>query len=324
MEAGGRYSSPWGEYRCEVVRGARRLVSIDRAGACILDPDPTIWTPYFHGIDSPQTGRKASSEPLPVHDRAEPVPSQVRSRAVVGGRSEGSPSESMGTAVAPELRNSAPQAHCIVWPQSPTLSFDDLTLGGMRPGTINIRTGGELRWSPCLTRAPEGGREHVWFLDVGSPLYCHDCRKTRPIVVIGRAERIARIREALEAGDLALAHELVRRINDPFSAAGNIDQPVHAEADTYRQPTMYCPACKRESEDFDGVGVVSCACGFCRHLARSGDVCDYCGHRPARDMVEWHELFDERVAIAMENGMSKDDAKDLARMLVGDPPRKVA
>ncbi len=54
----------------------------------------------------------------------------------------------------------------------------------------------------------------------------------------------------------------------------------------FEQPTMNCPACDREYEDFDGVGVVYCAptegCGFCRHVAKTGDgagrmVCDFCG-----------------------------------------------
>ena len=47
------------------------------------------------------------------------------------------------------------------------------------------------------------------------------------------------------------------------------------------QPTMNCPRCKKEYEDFDGVGVVFCdpktgGCGFCRHVARSGGVCEMC------------------------------------------------
>lgn len=72
-----------------------------------------------------------------------------------------------------------------------------------------------LRWTPCLTRAEGSIWEHCWFLDHGESLYCHQCRARKPTVVIGRADRIARIRHALEAGDHELAHELVRRIHDP-------------------------------------------------------------------------------------------------------------
>jgi ribosomal protein L37AE/L43A len=61
-------------------------------------------------------------------------------------------------------------------------------------------------------------------------------------------------------------------------------------SDNFEQPIMRCPACAKEHEDFDGVGVVYCkppeGCGFCRHLARTGKkregntvwVCDFCGH----------------------------------------------
>lgn len=51
----------------------------------------------------------------------------------------------------------------------------------------------------------------------------------------------------------------------------------------FKHPTMECPRCKRVYDDFDGVGVVYCEpCGFCRHVARSGDgkgnwKCDFCG-----------------------------------------------
>jgi hypothetical protein len=50
---------------------------------------------------------------------------------------------------------------------------------------------------------------------------------------------------------------------------------------------MDCPKCGKDwGEDFDGFGVIYCpppeGCGFCRHLAKSGDgtgrwTCDYCG-----------------------------------------------
>lgn len=49
----------------------------------------------------------------------------------------------------------------------------------------------------------------------------------------------------------------------------------------FEQPTMFCPKCHREYADFDGFGVVFCppssgGCGFCRHVARTGGVCDFC------------------------------------------------
>jgi len=50
------------------------------------------------------------------------------------------------------------------------------------------------------------------------------------------------------------------------------------------QPTMNCPTCGKEYDDFDGVGVVYCeppeGCGFCRHLALTGGVCDFCKQIP--------------------------------------------
>ena len=58
--------------------------------------------------------------------------------------------------------------------------------------------------------------------------------------------------------------------------------------ETFEQPTMNCPKCGKEYEDFDGVGVVYCeppaGCGFCAHVARTGHdidgrtvmVCDFC------------------------------------------------
>jgi hypothetical protein len=75
--------------------------------------------------------------------------------------------------------------------------------------------------------------------------------------------------------------------------------PIRMSLDTWReavrryltrndQPTMNCPRCGFEMEDFDGVGVVAHvspmpeACGYCRHPSRDGDgngnmVCGICG-----------------------------------------------
>lgn len=57
--------------------------------------------------------------------------------------------------------------------------------------------------------------------------------------------------------------------------------------DAFEQPTMTCPKCKKEYEDFDGFGVVFCdraggGCGYCRHLGKDGLPdgsmrCNFCG-----------------------------------------------
>ncbi|KKM72074.1 hypothetical protein LCGC14_1424150 [marine sediment metagenome] len=41
------------------------------------------------------------------------------------------------------------------------------------------------------------------------------------------------------------------------------------------QPTMTCPKCHAEIEDFDGFGVLAHdECGYCTHPARDGKVID--------------------------------------------------
>lgn len=53
------------------------------------------------------------------------------------------------------------------------------------------------------------------------------------------------------------------------------------------QPTMQCPRCKREYEDFDGLPVIYCeACGYCRHASRTDGICDYCG---LEDALGYHD-----------------------------------
>jgi len=44
-----------------------------------------------------------------------------------------------------------------------------------------------------------------------------------------------------------------------------------------------CPRCGRLQRDWDGVGVIRCACGYCAHLSWRGIdgewICDHCGVR---------------------------------------------
>ncbi len=45
-------------------------------------------------------------------------------------------------------------------------------------------------------------------------------------------------------------------------------------------PVMTCPQCGAEETDLDGFGMQYCSkCGYCTHLAVTGDVCDACGKR---------------------------------------------
>ncbi len=77
-----------------------------------------------------------------------------------------------------------------------------------------------------------------------------------------------------------------------FRPVGKTWPEVEAMAREAEQPTMSCPCCAKVYPDFDGVGVVYCAppegCGYCRHLARSGQAdgamkCDFCGDVKAAD-----------------------------------------
>jgi hypothetical protein len=51
-----------------------------------------------------------------------------------------------------------------------------------------------------------------------------------------------------------------------------------SSTDAFPVPIMTCPRCGRESEDFDGLGVLYCeSCGYCVHASVTNGVCDYCG-----------------------------------------------
>lgn len=109
----------------------------------------------------------------------------------------------------------------------------------------------------------------------GESLYCHECRVRKPKVVMGKLSRIEPIRAALAAGDLVLAHELVRRVHDPVLPQGGnpaevstpvpcgavrelarephdgrplkTTSPAGVEAGTYSKTTVV--HCKREKHD---------------------------------------------------------------------------
>lgn len=38
-----------------------------------------------------------------------------------------------------------------------------------------------------------------------------------------------------------------------------------------------CPRCKQEQADFDGFGVLFCACGYCTHPSIDDNKCGCCG-----------------------------------------------
>ncbi len=57
--------------------------------------------------------------------------------------------------------------------------------------------------------------------------------------------------------------------NESGEGAGDID---------LAQPTMTCPQCGTEMDDFDGVGVLA-------HVAPMPDACGYCRH-PSRDLID--------------------------------------
>jgi hypothetical protein len=177
-------------------------------------------------------------------------------------------------------------------PLSPTCpSLPRLTLGGMRPGsTIALAGRGELRWTPCLTRARGDADEalgdtHAWFLEEGTvSLYCPSCRARRPRVVYGALVMIEAIREAKAAGDVARMHELVRQAEQgrrtPSSPA-----PVLVESWPQTRPAPPPPF-------------------------------------RARDRNEWVEYYTERAAIAeYVGGMPRDIAEASARIQAGPCPR---
>ena len=56
----------------------------------------------------------------------------------------------------------------------------------------------------------------------------------------------------------------------------------------FEQPTMTCPRCGKELDDFDGFGVLAHIapmpdpCGFCSHPNRTDGVCGICGEEIKR------------------------------------------
>jgi hypothetical protein len=192
VKLGEVYTSPWGRY---VVHSEAPVVlrSLDRAAAFVRDPSACDY-------------QLVGSDPVPV--QTEPVNGSQTGAARSERRSEVRASESLANGHAEQERHQpAPGIPVQASPHT----------GPWRPGVNALRAYGLPAWRPCLTRARgEAGEvlagEHVWFLqdDGSGSLYCPTCRASKPRAVMGPKPWIARIRGALKAGDLALAHELVR------------------------------------------------------------------------------------------------------------------
>lgn len=54
-----------------------------------------------------------------------------------------------------------------------------------------------------------------------------------------------------------------------------IDRSMGASENEVMQ--SQCPRCKAWQDDYDGFGVLSCACGYCAHPATDGGACALCG-----------------------------------------------
>lgn len=129
-----------------------------------------------------------------------------------------------------------------------------------RPGLNAIRTLGVPAWTPCLTREQDdagrpGAREHAWFLDLPGTLYCWECRRGRPRVVYGPADRIGAIRTAIEDGDHAYVAELVRRLADPAAPSVPAMSPRPQPVDG---PVEDIPAIQRPGAAFTAEITIVC------------------------------------------------------------------
>lgn len=165
----------------------------------------------------------------------------------------------------------------------------ETTLGGWRPG-IPLGTlpgDGNLRWSPCLTRARDDeGRAlahpHLWWLEAGPrSLYCPTCRARRPRTVIGSAEMVGAISAALAAADLRRVRELVAAVDRGVRELAALPAPPPQAPGPAPAPRF----------------------------------------RP-RDETDWLEYYTERAAIAeYVGGQTRLEAEALARRLAGSRPR---
>lgn len=184
-----------------------------------------------------------------------------------------------------------------------------------RPGLNVVRMHGLPSWTPCLTRTLDEefrptAREHAWFLDVTSTLYCWECRRGRARTVVGPAARIAEIRAALDAGDRVLVAELVQRlawttappVNDrEVPAATSCAEPVNI----LTEPGLLLTRHRRvDCIDVDAVDFVYERCF------------------ETRDPDDWAEFFAERAAMfEFLGGYPRQVAESKARQLSGPPPR---
>jgi len=86
------------------------------------------------------------------------------------------------------------------------------TLGGFTPteAYFGLPALDQTWWKPCLHRG-EDGDTHAWYLapTKDGSLFCWECRRGAPRVVIGPADWIGDIRDALERGDMRTVHALL-------------------------------------------------------------------------------------------------------------------
>lgn len=300
MKLGELYSAPWGRYVVHREGPPVVLRSLERAAACIIDPCPRDY----------ERAGVVGSDPVPV--QTEPLNGCQTGAARSERRSEvRAVEQSSANGPAEEERHQPP-------PGLPAAASPHA--GPWRPGVNALRARGLPSWSPCLTRERDDAgaplaHEHAWFLDDGGSLYCWECRRAKPITVIGPAPWIAEVRAAVAAGDIVLAHELVRlgpcsapRASGPSPSAivdGAVDDNgCDAHRDLKPENVVIAPA-PSEIRPASPALVIAPAPRF----------------RP-RDLADWREFFTERAAIAeYVGGMLRDDAEALAADLAGPQPQ---
>lgn len=213
------------------------------------------------------------------------------------------------------------------------------------PGAHALQARGLPAWRPCLTRSRgEDGQpltwEHVWFCDVGGSFYCFECRSTRPRVVVGPEEWIGKIRDALEAGNVRAARELVRVGPD-----GDVEVEDFAPNRAISQSAETAAAVEpRQVSDRAVVGGRNAAAGVTggrdpistddaiagHWTRRRSDVFDVEAIDPVlaqvwsgSDHSDWREFFTERAAIFEHlGGDPRPVAEMKARQLAGPEPRR--
>ncbi len=129
----------------------------------------------------PAEGPQAS-RPVPgaLGDRTEAL---RRGESGLGGREEAPRRDAEGEVLGRAEAEADPQAEELA-------RAGVLTLGGLRPGSRYVVLPGrlpgrnQLWWKPCLTRDPDTGREHCWFLSPTNfpSLFCKACHPKRAFV----------------------------------------------------------------------------------------------------------------------------------------------